>query len=84
MKTLEKDFNTRKRKLRGRLDIIDYIHVFCLFLNKNDRKLKNKEDIHSKKLFDLGIESSKTSHNPENVVFNYASNVLTESEKSLL
>ena len=31
MKTLEKDFNTRKRKFRGTLGIIDYTHVCCLF-----------------------------------------------------
>ena len=60
MKTLEKNFNTRKRKLRETLGIIDYTHVCCLFLNKNEKKLKNQQDIHSKKLFDLGTESSKT------------------------
>ena len=60
MKTLEKDFNTRKGKLRETLGIIDYTHVCCLFLNKNEKKLKNQQDIHSKKLFDLGTESSKT------------------------
>ena len=64
IKTLENDFNTRKRKLRGILAIIDYTHFCCLFLNKNDKKLKNQPDIHSKKLFNLGIESSKTSHDP--------------------
>ena len=87
MKTLEKDFNTRKRKLRRTLGIIDYTHICCLVLNKNDKKLKKtpkKQDIHSKKLFNLGIESSKTLHNPEKVKFNYSSHVLTESEKSLV
>ena len=50
----------------------------------NDNKLKNQQDIHAKKLFNLGIESSKTSHDPQKVIFNYSSHVLTESEKSLL
>ena len=81
IKTLENDFNTLKRKLRGILGIIDYTHVCCLFLNKNDKKLKNQQDIHSKKLFNLGRESSKTSHDPQKVIFNYSSHVLTESEK---
>ena len=81
---MENDFNTVKRKLRGIFGIIDYTHVCCLFLNKNDKKLKNQQDIHSKKLFNLGIESSKMSHNPQKVIFNYSSNVLTESEKILL
>ena len=53
-------------------------------MNKNDKKLKNQHDIHSKKLFNLGIESSKTSRDPQKVLFNYSSHVLTESEKSLL
>ena len=35
------------------------------------------------KLFDLGIESSKTPHGHEKVIFNYSSPVLTQSEKSL-
>ena len=80
---MENDFNTRKRKLREILGIIDYTHVCCLFLNKNDKKLKNQQNI-KKKLFNLVIESSKVSHDPQKVIFNYSSHVLTESEKSLL
>ena len=62
MKTLEKYFNNRKRKLKGTLGIIDYTHAWCLSLNKNDKKLKIKQDIYSKQLINLVIESSKTSH----------------------
>ena len=32
MKTLEKDFSTRKRKLRGTLGVLDDTHVCCFFL----------------------------------------------------
>ena len=84
VKTFEKDFIVLKRKLRETLGIIDYTHICCLFLNKNDKKLKHQQDIHSKKLFDLGFENSQTSHDPDKVIFNYSSHVLTESEKSLL
>ena len=49
-----------------------------------NKKLKKQQDIYSKKLFNLGIASSKTSHDPQKVIFNYSSHVLTESEKSLL
>ena len=57
-----------------------------MFLNKNDRKLKSKQDIHSEEIFNLGIDSTKTSHDPEKVIFIYCSHVLTseQSEKSLL
>ena len=73
-----------KRKLRETLGIIDNTHICCLFLNKNDRKLKYQLDIYSKKLFDLGFENFQTSHDPDKVIFNYSSHVLTESGKSLL
>ena len=43
MKTLEKDFNTCQRKLRRTLGIIDYTHICCLILNKNDKKLKRNK-----------------------------------------
>ena len=84
VKTFEKDFIVLKRKLRETLGIIDYTLICCLFLNKNDRRLRHQQDIHSKKLFDLGFESSQTSHDPDKVIFNYSSHVLTGSEKSLL
>ena len=54
-----------KRKLRDTLGIIDYIHICCLFLSKNDIKIKHQQDIHSKKFFDLGFENSQTSHDPD-------------------
>ena len=84
VKTFEKDLIVLKRKLREALGIIDYTHICCLFLNKNDRRLKHQQVILSKKLFDLGFENSQTSHDPDEVIFNYSSHVLTESEKSLL
>ena len=83
VKTFEKNFTALKRKLRETLSIIDCTHVCCLFLNKNDRKLKHQQDILSKKLFDLGFENSQTSHDPDKVIFNYSSHVLTEREKAL-
>ena len=84
VKAFEKDFILLKRKLRETPCIIDYTHICCLFLNKNDRKLKHQQDIHSKKPFDLGFENSQTSHGPNEVILNYSSHVFTESEKSLL
>ena len=38
--TFEKDFIMLKIKLRKILGITDYIHIYHLFLNKKDRKLK--------------------------------------------
>ena len=45
IRTLEKDFNNRKEKLRETLGIIDYTHVICLFLTQNNRKLAHHQNI---------------------------------------
>ena len=79
LKIFGKDFIVLKRKLRDTLGIIDYIHICCLFLSKNDIKIKHEQDIHSKKIFDLGFENSQTSHDPDKVIINYSFHVLTES-----
>ena len=82
---MEKDFNNRKEKLRGTLGlIIDYAHVICLFQTQNDRKLAHHQNIHSKKLFNLGLEVFKVSHDPDKMTFNYSSYNLSKSEKNLL
>ena len=84
IRTLKKDFNNRKEKLKVTFGIIDYTHVICLFLTKNGRKLAHHQNIHSKKLFNLGLEVSKVSHDPDKIIFNYSSYNLSKSEKSLL
>ena len=84
VKIFQKDFIVFKRKSRETLGIIDYTHLCCLFLNKNDRKLKHQQEFHSKKFFDLGFENSQMSHNPDKVIFNCSSHILTEREQSLL
>ena len=81
---MEKDFKSRKEQLRHTLGIIDFTHIISLFLTKNDRKLAHHQNIHSKKLFNLGLEVSKVSHDPDEIIFNYSSYNLFKSEKSLL
>ena len=70
IRTLEKDFKNRKEKLRETLGIIDYTPVIYFFLTQNDRKLAHHQNIHSKKLFNLGLEFSKVSHDTDKIIFN--------------
>ena len=58
--------------------------MICLFLTQNDRKLAHHQNIHSKKLFNLGLEVSKVSHDHDKIIFNYSSHELSKREKSLL
>ena len=55
-----------------------------MLFDKNDKKLKNQQDIHSKKSFNLGIESSETSDDPQKLIFNYSFHLLIESKNILL
>ena len=80
---MENDFSNRKEQLRQTLGIIDYTHVICLFMTKNDRKLAHHQNIHSKKPFNLGLEVSKISHDTDKTIFNYSSYNLSKSEKKL-
>ena len=64
--------------------MIESTRTCYLYLDKINRKLKHQQDIHSKKLFDIGFESSLISYDTDKVNFNYSSHVLTESERILL
>ena len=65
---MKKDFKNRKENLREALGIIDYNHVICLFLTQNDRKLAHHQNNHSKKVFNLGLEVSKVSHDLDKII----------------
>ena len=45
IRTLEKDLNNKKEKLRRALDIIDYTQFICLLLTQNDKKLLHHQNI---------------------------------------
>ena len=59
--------------------------MLFIFLNKNDRKLENQQDIHSKRLFIWTLKIFKLmSHDTDKVIFNYSYHVLIESDKFLI
>ena len=59
--------------------------MLFIFLNKNDRKLENQQDIHSKRLFIWTLKIFKLmSHDADKVIFNYSYHVLIESDKFLI
>lgn len=70
--------------LHNTLSFIDYTHVCTMFLVSNDKIINKQRMIHNKKLQKLGFEYSCNSHDPDKVIFNFSSHILSESEKSLL
>ena len=83
IRRLEKELADFKERLQTALSFIDFTHVCSLILARNDKEIERRNEVHRKKLFNLGLQTS-TSHNPDDVIHNYSSHVLSENEKSLL
>ena len=70
-----------KQHLKASKNVIDYVHIFSIFLISKDKVLTKKKDVHNHKISGLikgkGID-------PEKVIFNFSSYVLSDNDKSLL
>ena len=80
----QKNFDIVKRNLSNSLSHIDFLHVSCLFLAGNDRKLTQVKLTHERKFQRLKADETLTCNDPDKVIFNYSSYQLNESEKNLL
>ena len=84
-RTKEKEFNSLRNELTKCLTVIDFVYVVSIFLKSNDKILTKIQQVHKKKLYNLGyFEKDKTSNDPDQVIINYSSYTLTDTEKSLL
>ena len=67
---------------------IDFVHVTTIFLVSNDKAISKIQKTHVKKLHNLFLnkyyDNSVTSHDPDEVIFNFSNHVLTDHEKLLL
>ena len=70
--------------IKSKVSIIGFSHISCLFLVRNDRKILNVKESHSKKLKELGLVAGLKSHDPDKVIANYSSYDLSDNEKNLL
>ena len=72
-------------KLTALVSTIDAIHLRSVCDRENSAKLRHHEKIQQKKLFRLCGDASKSSTpDPDKVIFNYSSRILTDAEKILL
>ena len=69
--------------LQTEIRFFEFALVHSLFLGHNDKVLKQKSTIQQKKFNNL-LKDKKPQHDPEKIIFNYSSYVLSEAEKSLL
>ena len=70
-----------KNHLKANMNVIDYARICSIFLISNDEILTKQKDIQDCKIIELikgkGID-------PENVIFNFSSYVVSDNDKSLL
>ena len=74
-----------KNELVRTISLVDFTHIISLFLRSNDAVLTKCQEVHKKKLYSLGyFERDKDANDPEQVIHNFSSYVLSDDEKSLL
>ncbi len=83
IRNYRKEGERLKNELQSSLSHFDFVHVYSLFIRGNDVKLCVAEERHQRKYSSLSLDTS-SSHNPDEVIFNYSSYVLTEEEKEVL
>ena len=73
-----------KNNLYNEMSFIDYVHVITKFLVSNDKNIYKIRKNQGKKLANLFLNNSYhnsvTSHNPDKVIFNFLSHVLSTTE----
>ena len=67
----KKEFTALKKLIKKKLSIIDFAHIYCLFLVGNDNKITKVKEAHCKKLKNLGLVSPARSHNPDKIIINH-------------
>ena len=83
-RTKLKEFKNIKDKLVRKISLVDYTHLISTFTSSNDRTLSKCQEVQKKKLHKLGYFDTEGGLNdPEQVIHNYSSYVLSDLEKSL-
>ena len=72
-----------KNHLKASMNVIDYAHICSIFLISNDKVVTKQKDIQDRKIIGL-IKGKGKGIDPEKVIFNFSSYVLSDNEKSLL
>ena len=95
---LREELNSKKRSLRilgskkktliheiqNTVRNIDFIHITSKFLVLNDKKIRRAQLVQEHKLVNLGLKTAAETNDPEKVIFNFSSRILTNNEKQLL
>ena len=88
LKTLLRELSAVKEELLRSISFLDVNHVFNLIVSSNEKSIFKCRHVQQKKVRNLipsyEPETSLDSHDPEKVISNFSSHILSDSEKSLL
>ena len=88
LKNLLRELLAVKEELLRSISFLDVNHVFNLIVSSNEKSILKCGHVQQKKLRNLITgykpETSLDSHDPEKVISNFSSHILSDSEKSLL
>ena len=88
LKTLVRELSVVKEELLRSISFLDVNHVFNLIVSTNEKSVLKCRHVQQKKLRNLipgyKPETSLDSHDPEKVISNFSSHILSHSERSLL
>ena len=87
LKTLVRELSAVKEELLRSISFLDVNHVFNLIVSTNEKSILKCRHVQQKKLRNLipgyKPETSLHSHDPEKVISNFSSHILSDLEKSL-
>ena len=81
---MSKKLSVLRVEVRNKISWIDFAHISNCFLKRNDSVLNKARLVQENKLLNLGMRAAHDGNDPEKVIFNYSSRVLTPNEKMLL
>ena len=88
LKTLVRELSAVKEELLRSVSFLDVNHVFNLIVSSNKKSILKCRHVQRKRLRNLipgyKPETSLDSHDPEKVISNFSSHILSHSERSLL
>ena len=80
----EKLFRSVKQILEETLSVFDFAHICSVYLSGNDNRLSQVSVTHENKLYNLTNDNLVYDHNPDDIIHNFSSYTLNDSDKSLL
>ena len=83
-RNLSSKFSSYSSNLQSKLSWIDFNHLYNFIIINNSKKITSVKEIHSRKLFKLGLQTATEELDPQKLIFNFSSKRLSADEINAL